>query len=258
MQYVFNLQKPNFTAENLDILNITRDKGHSHSFRNGRLKHGFIYIVQGSMVYDFLSEPRKRLHLEAGSLLFVPQKCIYTGTYLQDATEIKIIQFNIASGELPAYLQRPKELLLPNAGKSIDVFFCPVSSHTVGHPFYFLSCFYDLLWKIDEHCSKVPSKYKKLLPALSELTAHFDDNRLIGDYAALCGISEPCFRRLFREYVGQSPVDYRNALRLEAARAKLQSGEYNVSEAAWDSGFTNLSYFVRLYKQKYGYTPKKE
>ncbi len=258
MQYVCHLQMPNFTAENFDILNITRDKNHSHSFRNGRIKHGFIYIVRGAMVCDFLLDSEDQLYLEAGTLLFVPKKCIYTSTYLQDSTEIKIIQFDIARGELPAYLQNPKALLLPNGGKLIDRFFSHVSSHAVGNPFHFLSCFYDLLWQIDEHCTQVPSKYKKLLPAVSELTAHYDENRLIGDYAALCGISEPCFRQLFREYTGQSPVDYRNALRLESARAKLQSGEYNVSEAAWGSGFTNLSYFVRLYKQKYGYTPKKE
>ena len=255
MQHVFHLQKPNFTAENLDILNLTRDKGHSHTFRNGRLKHGFIYIVRGAMVYDFLSEPEDPLYLEAGALLFVPKGCVYTGTSLQDATEIKIIQFDLSIGELPAYLQAPKAIPLPNAGKWIDAFF---RTHAGGHPFYYLSCFYELMWQIDGYCTKVPSKYKKLLPAISELAAHPEENRLIGDYAALCGISEPCFRRLFREYTGQSPVDHRNALRLEAARAKLQSGEYNVSEAAWSTGFTNLSYFVRLYKQKYGYTPKNE
>jgi AraC-like DNA-binding protein len=38
----------------------------------------------------------------------------------------------------------------------------------------------------------------------------------------------------------------------------LQSGEYNVSEAAFESGFTNLSFFIRLYKKKYGHTPKQD
>ena len=52
--------------------------------------------------------------------------------------------------------------------------------------------------------------------------------------------------------------DYRNDIRLTHARSKLQSGEYNVSEAAFDSGFSNLSFFIRLYKKKYGHTPKNE
>ena len=45
---------------------------------------------------------------------------------------------------------------------------------------------------------------------------------------------------------------------LNSARSKLQSGEYNVSEAASLCGFTNLSFFIRLYKKKFGHTPKQE
>ena len=71
-------------------------------------------------------------------------------------------------------------------------------------------------------------------------------------------MSEAGFRRLFREYMGASPVDHRNEIRLLHAKSKLQSGEYNVSEAAYESGFSNLSFFIRLYKKKFGYTPKKK
>jgi len=258
MHHKYSLQKPNFTAENLDVLNVIRDEGYTHSHRNGRLKHGFIYIVRGEMRYDFLEEEHCRLQLQAGSLLFVPKNSIYSCTYLQDSTEIKIVQFDLSGGELPSYLKTPKYISLPNAEKLMNAFFPPAYAHSTAHPFYSLSCFYNLMWQVDEHCTKVPTKYKRILNALSELSAHYTQNHPIGHYAALCSMSEPSFRRLFREYVGQSPVDYRNALRLEAARAKLQSGEYNVSEAARDSGFSNLSFFIRLYKQKYGYTPKKE
>ena len=71
-------------------------------------------------------------------------------------------------------------------------------------------------------------------------------------------MSEVGFRRLFHQYTGLSPIEYRNDLRLENARIKLQSGEFNVSEVAEASGFSNLSFFIRLYKKKFGYTPKKE
>ena len=112
--------------------------------------------------------------------------------------------------------------------------------------------------EIDDCCFKLPSKYKRLQPALSTLVQDYRSNEKIAYYAALCDMSEAGFRRLFREYMGASPVEYRNALRLQEARALLHSGEYNVSEAAEAAGFTNLSFFIRLYKKKYGYTPKKE
>ena len=71
-------------------------------------------------------------------------------------------------------------------------------------------------------------------------------------------VSEFHMCRMFKEYTGNSPIEYRNDLLLNSARAKLQSGEYNVTEVAELCGFTNLSFFIRLYKKKFGYTPKKE
>ena len=55
-----------------------------------------------------------------------------------------------------------------------------------------------------------------------------------------------------------SPIEYRNDIRLTNAKNKLQSGEYNVSEVSESVGFSNLSFFSKLYKRKYGYTPKDE
>jgi AraC-like DNA-binding protein len=66
------------------------------------------------------------------------------------------------------------------------------------------------------------------------------------------------FRRLFRDYTGKTPVEYRNDIRLENAAVLLGSGEYTVSEAAESCGFSNLSFFTRLYKRRYGHTPKNE
>lgn len=251
MRYEHALQKPGFTVENIDVLNIIRGKDYKHSYRNGRLKHGFIYVVKGSMCCNFDQD----CTVTAGHLLFVPQNTVYTTTYLEADTEIKIVQFELAAGSLPEYLRTPQIIDLPNAEELVDPFF---RSRGYGHPFYYLACLYELLWRIDSQKAKLPAKYKKLKPVLAEICANFTQNEKIAHYAALCGMSEPNFRRLFREYTGQSPVDYRNALRLNDARIKLQSGEYNVSEAAESSGFSNLSFFIRLYKKKYGYTPKKE
>ena len=90
------------------------------------------------------------------------------------------------------------------------------------------------------------------------ISTNYAANRPISEYAALCGMSEVNFRRLFHKHTGKSPIQHRNNIRLENAKIMLQSGQYNVSEAAEACGFSNLSFFIRLYKKKYGYTPKKE
>ena len=258
MKYKYDLRDPHLRVGNIDIQSVSRPKNYKHSFQNGREKHGFIYIVSGEMTDFFQDCGIPTLRASKGDLIFIPKGSVYTGLYSEENTKIRIVQFDLISGELPEYLSTPVKINFPRSHELIDAFFQPAENHTVYHPFYYLSCFYELLWRIDENEAHLPKKYKKLCPALSEMTENWAHNEKVSYYAALCDMSEANFRRLFREYMGVSPIDYRNELRLNHAKNKLQSGEYNVSEAAYESGFSNLSFFIRLYKKKYGYTPKKE
>lgn len=44
---------PDFAVADMDIFSLTREKDHRHSYRNGRIKHGFIYIAQGAICNTF-------------------------------------------------------------------------------------------------------------------------------------------------------------------------------------------------------------
>ena len=257
MRYEYNLSPPDFTVENISILSNPRPLGHKYNCRNGRPKYGFLYTACGTLEYAFLDSGNS-LSVKAGGLIFIPRNCRYICTYAEENTEVKSVQFDLASGQLPPFLSHPTLIELPNVGEQIDAFFKPMKNHAAPHPFYYLSCFYSLLWNIVENRSDIPAKYKKLQASISHMNEHYRESFPVSYYASLCGMSEVNFRRLFREYVGHSPIDYRNNVRLTNARIKLQSGEYNVSEAAETCGFSNLSFFIRSYKKKYGYTPKKE
>lgn len=228
------------------------------AIKYGRINHGFVYTVSGRIRYSLASNAQNDICAEEGELVFIPKSCIYTGTYLEDNTEIKIIQFDIASGELPVYLTAAQKITLPNTAQLINDFFNPMENHTYVHPFYFLSCLYALLWQIDKINSKPPTKYKRLKAAIAQINEGWESNTPVSEYAAACNMSEVNFRRLFREYTGMSPIEYRNDIRLKNARALLQSGEFNVAETAYECGFSNISFFIRQYKKKFGYTPKKE
>lgn len=257
MKYLCCLQEPSFTVENIDIQNVSRPKNYRHSFRSGRIKHGFIYTVSGRMLDIFHRGEKESITVDAGEMIFIPKGESYTGVYLEDNTEIKIVQFDIADGEMPSYLSRPVKIEIPNVGDLIEEFFTPAKNRSSNHPFYYLSCLYGLLWQIDENNSKIPNKYKNLKAALLEISENWQTSESVSHYAELCNMSEVNFRRLFKEYTGMSPIEYRNNIRLINAKNKLQSGEYNVSEVSELCGFSNLSFFIRLYKKKYGFTPKK-
>ena len=251
------LSEPCFRVGNVETVNVTRDKGYRHSYKNGREKCGFVYIVRGSLLEHFSREDVREVRIDAGEVCFIPSGEKYVGIYDEDDTEAKIIQFDLIEGLLPEILCSPRKIEIPDVTKLVDSFFSSEGQGGLPHPFYYLSRMYELLWRIDGFYSGIQVKHMKLRPALDEMSSHFAENKPVGYYAELCEMSEVSFRRSFREYMGVSPIDYRNALRLEYAGRLLRSGEYNVSEAAALSGFSNISFFIKTYKKKYGYTPKK-
>ncbi len=240
----------------VDIETATRPKNYKHQDLNGRDRYGFIYVASGLLRYSF-ADSSSPITVGENELIFIPRGMKYRYTALAD-TDLKVVQFRIADGEIPAYLTTPSKIPLPNAGKLIENFFSPHKNHHVNHPFYYMSCLFRLLWQIDEYQNKIPLKYKRLKPALLEINENYHDNNSVDYYANLCNMSTPTFYRLFKEYTKMSPIEYRNDLRLQLAQTKLQSGEYTVSETAALCGFSNLSYFTRLYKKRFGRTPKGE
>ncbi|CCX37939.1 putative uncharacterized protein [Clostridium sp. CAG:1013] len=76
--------------------------------------------------------------------------------------------------------------------------------------------------------------------------------RQLADQAAL---SPSHYIRVFRRYTGQTPFAFLNDLRIEEAARCLRQA-MTVSETAQRVGVPNLSYFIRLFREKYGKTPK--
>jgi AraC-like DNA-binding protein len=63
------------------------------------------------------------------------------------------------------------------------------------------------------------------------------------------------FRKLFKEETGISPHQYYLNLRINRAKALLQSTELNVNEVAFQSGFESEYYFSKFFKKKVNLSP---
>ena len=95
----------------------------------------------------------------------------------------------------------------------------------------------------------ISKKFKKILPSVKDIEKNFFENKKILFYADLCNMSESNFRKVFKEYTGFSPIEYRNIMRCKEVKQLLDSGEFTVSEAAYTVGFNNMSFFYEVYNK---------
>lgn len=68
-------------------------------------------------------------------------------------------------------------------------------------------------------------------------------------------ISASTLNRLFRRYLHTSPQVYIETTRLACSRTLLRQGK-SVTEACFASGFSNCSNYIRLFRRRFGITPK--
>jgi transcriptional regulator GlxA family with amidase domain len=97
----------------------------------------------------------------------------------------------------------------------------------------------------------------RALARFQELIAiHACDDTPVGDLAQKAGISEGHLRSLFRQRFGSSPGKYRTLLRLARARELLISSTMSVKEAAFRAGFADQLYFSRVFRHRFGISPR--
>ncbi len=88
------------------------------------------------------------------------------------------------------------------------------------------------------------------------LNENFDNEDLsVEDLGELVGMSQRQLQRKIKAVTGRLPNGYIRYFRLVKAKRMIKEGKMSVSEAAYSSGFSNLSYFAKCYKDEFGELP---
>ena len=97
-------------------------------------------------------------------------------------------------------------------------------------------------------------KLKMVRRVLNYLQEHYKEKLTIEDIADTHHFSKSYLSHTFKEITHYSLISYINLLRCQNARALLLSGA-SVSEAAAECGFSDISYFTRVFKNTLGILP---
>ncbi|MEO0901581.1 MAG: response regulator, partial [Bacteroidota bacterium] len=77
------------------------------------------------------------------------------------------------------------------------------------------------------------------------------------DFAKELGFSRMQLHRKLKGLIGLSATEFIRSQRLKLAAQLLEKSDANVSEVCYQTGFNNLSYFAKCFKEVYGVSPSK-
>lgn len=88
------------------------------------------------------------------------------------------------------------------------------------------------------------------------INTHFGERITLDTISREFNMSPKHFCRFFKNSFRRSFVEYVNAIRIEHAMRLLEENSLSVTETALSCGFSNMSYFARLFKRTVGCSPR--
>lgn len=233
-----------------------------------------IAITKGSFAYDIEGE-RGRAH--PGDVLFVnsgalhagiPDDCVYKCVVFRLDLLLKAGQ--ISRSELTAFAEGDHRVMLHlpmnQAGRSIvDDLIAALEAPSPGHMLHTQGLLFQLFGYILDNGYYTETttrdignqkKIRQLKSALALIENYYALPLTLKQLADATGMSPKYFCHFFRRMTQRSPIEYLNDHRVEVARHRLSMGHHSVTDVAYDCGFNDLSYFIRVFKRHVGITPK--
>lgn len=91
--------------------------------------------------------------------------------------------------------------------------------------------------------------------AIAYMEEHLDGELSRDEVAQVACLSPSHFSRVVKETFGKSFTDLLTEMRVERSRQMLAASEKNVAEIALDCGFSDQSYFTKVFQKSTGVTP---
>lgn len=243
-----------FNVSNIYFACFVKPTGHSNDHFD-RANHGLAFHTSGNIMYRF--SDGTDINVTKNTVIYLPKHSTYTVDIFERGDCYCVNFDDFTDMQLSPFLIKPKNL------PAITEIFTTMDKKWTGKSSrYMLKCkslLYELIYQIqcDILADYSPKSRERLIEAsvnyIHDNYAH--ESISIEKLAELSHMSSAYYRRIFNDSFGTSPIRYINALKLHRAAELISSRIYTVSEAAEQSGYTDISHFSREFKKHFGIPP---
>ncbi len=263
----YSIQNTNIEKLNARLLSISLSKDekdwqsvlHTHHFTE------LFFVVNGEGNFLFHD---KTYHIKAGDLVIIPPYMEHTEQSIKDTPlEYYVIGVDGVSFQ-PAGEQTCVQVFCNFSNKSLVSDLFAQMLYEVRNPSYGSDKICQNLLEIlilrimrYKHVIPVPltSTYmtKECARIKEYLDINYSEQITLDTLTELTHMNKYYMAHSFAKYTGQSPIQYLNQRRMEAACTLLKDTDQSISSISSTVGFSSQSYFTQAFRKKYGMTPIK-
>lgn len=222
-------------------------------YGKGRKSNLLYYMLDGERQYCF--ENKDVFTLVQGDMVFIPISSCYKSNITSDIYVDYYIDFNLEINGETLYINEPFRVIHDDRFKG---YFERIIEYN-KRSFLKKTELYSLLSEIckidvkNTFDGEFGSIYAFVV-AMEEYPQNFPSVKIM---AQMCSMSETSFREKFKQYTGgQTPLEYRNRLRVERADELLRICGFSIDKVAEILGFFDTAHFYHTYKKIRGSTPR--
>jgi AraC-like DNA-binding protein len=227
--------------------------------KSERLYYGLVFIIDGSALFQFEDQS---FSVQKNDIVYLPKGSQYiTRAHARGVYHFMVISFQLQSDDVLKHIPLPIHMKPAQAQLCQHLFRELVKRWKRKDVVYKLKChaiLSDLLYRLiveflNQHFDH--HSIEKIKPAVETMNRYYTHCLHIQDLARQVNLSPSHFRRLFHKIYGLSPQQYLLNLRINHAKDLLLSEMYTITEVAKRSGFANIYYFSRAFRQATGVPP---
>jgi transcriptional regulator GlxA family with amidase domain len=161
-----------------------------------------------------------------------------------------------------------RRITASGSGAVFDVMLSQISTHLGNDIMAEVACWfqqplvrdYGVAQKVPvRHTANTEDSFPQAIrDAISLFESHIEDPIRIADAAAIVGLSERHFERMFKRETGKSPLRFYRNLRLGKVRQRVIHTSDSLTEIAASTGFEKSALMTKYYAQEFGLRPREE